>query len=48
MISFFNALIENLPNWGPEMLRAAVETLKLTTVSFLLAVVVGVKILERY
>ena len=41
MISFFNALIENLPNWGPEMLRAAVETLKLTTVSFLLAVFVG-------
>jgi len=41
LISFFKVLIENLPSWGPEMLWAAGETLKLTGVSFLLAVFVG-------
>ena len=41
MISFLKVLIENLPSWGPEMLWAAGETLKLTSISFLLAVFIG-------
>jgi len=41
MIRFTQELIENLPDWGPQMLAAALQTLQLTAASFLLAIVIG-------
>ena len=41
MIEFFAQLWENLPAWGPQMLAAAGETLKLTGASFVLAMLIG-------
>ena len=38
MIDFWASIWENLPDWGPQMLVAAVQTLKLTAASFVLAV----------
>ncbi len=42
MIDFFASIWENLPDWGPQMLLAAVQTLKLTATSFVLAVAFGI------
>jgi His/Glu/Gln/Arg/opine family amino acid ABC transporter permease subunit len=42
MIDFWASIWENLPDWGPQMLVAAVQTLKLTAASFTLAVVFGI------
>jgi polar amino acid transport system permease protein len=42
MIRFTQELIENLPEWGPQMLAAALQTLQLTAASFLFATVAGV------
>ena len=42
MIDFFASIWENLPDWGPQMLVAAVQTLKLTAASFVLAVAFGI------
>lgn len=42
MIRFTQELIENLPDWGPQMLAAALQTLQLTTASFLFATLMGV------
>ena len=36
MIDFWASIWENLPDWGPQMLVAAVQTLKLTATSFVL------------
>ena len=41
MIKFWTELFENLPDWGPQMLRAAGETLQLTAASFILAMLIG-------
>jgi His/Glu/Gln/Arg/opine family amino acid ABC transporter permease subunit len=41
MIRFTQELFENLPEWGPQMLAAALQTLQLTAASFLLAVLIG-------
>jgi His/Glu/Gln/Arg/opine family amino acid ABC transporter permease subunit len=41
MIRFAQELIENLPEWGPQMLGAALQTLQLTAASFLLAMLIG-------
>lgn len=41
MIRFTQELFANLPEWGPQMLAAALQTLQLTAVSFLLAVLIG-------
>jgi His/Glu/Gln/Arg/opine family amino acid ABC transporter permease subunit len=41
MIAFLASVWENLPDWGPQMLLAAVQTLELTASSFLLAVLLG-------
>ena len=38
MMDFWASIWENLPDWGPQMLVAAVQTLKLTAASFVLAV----------
>ena len=42
MIGFFASIWENLPDWGPQMLAAAVQTLQLTAASFVLAVAFGI------
>ena len=42
MIDFWASIWENLPDWGPQMLVAAVQTLKLTAASFVLAVAFGI------
>jgi len=42
MIEFFASIWENLPDWGPQMLAAAVQTLQLTAASFVLAVAFGI------
>jgi His/Glu/Gln/Arg/opine family amino acid ABC transporter permease subunit len=42
MIDFWASIWENLPDWGPQMLVAAVQTLKLTSASFVLAVAFGI------
>ena len=44
MIDFIASIWENLPDWGPQMLLAAVQTLELTATSFILAVLVGAAI----
>jgi len=41
MIRFAQELFDNLPDWGPQMLAAALQTLQLTAASFLLAVLIG-------
>jgi len=41
MIRFAQELLENLPEWGPQMLAAALQTLQLTAASFVIAMVVG-------
>jgi His/Glu/Gln/Arg/opine family amino acid ABC transporter permease subunit len=41
MIRFTQELLENLPEWGPQMLAAALQTLQLTAASFVIAMVVG-------
>ncbi|MBV9221442.1 MAG: amino acid ABC transporter permease [Methylobacteriaceae bacterium] len=41
MVRFANELIANLPDWGPQMLGAALQTLRLTATSFMLAVLIG-------
>jgi len=42
MIDFWASIWENLPDWGPQMLLAALQTLKLTAASFVLAVAFGI------
>ncbi|MFI5017214.1 MAG: amino acid ABC transporter permease [Dongiales bacterium] len=42
MIDFWASIWENLPDWGPQMLVAAGQTLKLTAASFVLAVAFGI------
>ncbi|MDQ0470882.1 amino acid ABC transporter permease [Labrys wisconsinensis] len=44
MIRFFGELWENLPEWGPQMLAAAGETLKLAGASLALALLIGVAV----
>src|SRR5215468_9141672 len=44
MIAFIDSIWENLPDWGPQMLLAAIQTLELTAASFVLAVLVGAAI----
>ncbi len=41
MIRFTQELLENLPEWGPQMLAAALQTLQLTLASFLFATIMG-------
>jgi His/Glu/Gln/Arg/opine family amino acid ABC transporter permease subunit len=41
MIRFAGELLENLPEWGPQMLVAAFQTLQLTAASFVIAMLVG-------
>src|SRR3954471_18410966 len=41
MIRFTEELIANLPDWGPQMLAAALQTLQLTFASFVVAMLVG-------
>ena len=41
MIRFGQELLENLPEWGPQMLAAALQTLQLTLASFLVAMLIG-------
>jgi His/Glu/Gln/Arg/opine family amino acid ABC transporter permease subunit len=41
MIRFTQELIENLPDWGPQMFAAALQTLQLTFASFFFAIVAG-------
>jgi His/Glu/Gln/Arg/opine family amino acid ABC transporter permease subunit len=41
MIRFSQELLENLPDWGPQLLLAALQTLQLTLASFLVAMLVG-------
>jgi His/Glu/Gln/Arg/opine family amino acid ABC transporter permease subunit len=41
MIRFGQELLENLPDWGPELLAAALQTLQLTAASFVIAMLVG-------
>lgn len=41
MIRFAEELLENLPEWGPQMLEAALQTLQLTLASFVIALLVG-------
>src|SRR3712207_2530399 len=41
MIRFFQELIDNLPEWGPQMLAAALQTLQLTLASFAIAMAIG-------
>lgn len=44
MTDFIASIWENLPDWGPQMVLAAVQTLELTATSFILAVLVGAAI----
>jgi His/Glu/Gln/Arg/opine family amino acid ABC transporter permease subunit len=41
MIRFVQELVANLPEWGPQMLAAALQTLQLTFASFIIAMAVG-------
>jgi polar amino acid transport system permease protein len=41
MIRFVSELVANLPDWGPQMLAAALQTLQLTAASFVLATLIG-------
>ncbi len=41
MIRFTQELIANLPEWGPQMLAAALQTLQLTLASFVVATLIG-------
>jgi His/Glu/Gln/Arg/opine family amino acid ABC transporter permease subunit len=41
MIRFVQELIANLPEWGPQMLAAALQTLQLTLASFVIAMALG-------
>jgi His/Glu/Gln/Arg/opine family amino acid ABC transporter permease subunit len=41
MWRFASELVANLPDWGPQMLSAAVQTLRLTLASLMLAVLIG-------
>src|SRR3954447_19672263 len=42
MIKFTRELLEHLPDWGPQMFAAALQTLQMTAASFLFAAVAGV------
>jgi His/Glu/Gln/Arg/opine family amino acid ABC transporter permease subunit len=42
MTDFFTSIWENLPDWGPQLLAAALQTLQLTAASFLVAVLFGI------
>ena len=41
MIGFWRELWDNLPDWGPQMLSAALQTLELTGASLVVALLVG-------
>jgi polar amino acid transport system permease protein len=41
MIDFLTSIWENLPDWGPQLLAAALQTLELTACSFVFAVLLG-------
>lgn len=42
MGNFLSQMLENLPSWGPEMLAAAGQTLTMTAVTFILAMLLGI------
>ena len=44
MNRFWGPLIEGLPDWLPQLLWAALQTLQMTALSFLVAVPVGVAV----
>jgi len=42
MTEFLDQIWENLPDWGPQLLGAALQTLQLTAASFVLAILFGI------
>lgn len=42
MGKFLHEMLEHLPEWGPQMLAAALQTLEMTAVTFVVAVLVGI------
>jgi His/Glu/Gln/Arg/opine family amino acid ABC transporter permease subunit len=41
MIGFLASIWENLPDWGPQLLAAALQTLRMTGAAFVVAVLMG-------
>ncbi|HEY1384708.1 MAG TPA: amino acid ABC transporter permease [Dongiaceae bacterium] len=42
MVRFLHEILEHLPEWGPQLLLAALQTLKMTAMTFIVAVLIGI------